>query len=182
MIMKHIGTQTLETPRLLLRRHLAEDADSIFCNWASDPTASRFWSWEPHCDISETHAILADWLRCYDDPAYYHWAIIHRETGQPIGYIFLDSIDDTARSAAVHFLISPACRKHGYATEACQAVISNAFEVIGLRTMLSWHHQDNPASGRVLTKCGFSLSHSEYHAVKPERISGIYHHYCIEKR
>jgi len=180
--MIHIGTQPLETPRLLLRRHAADDAESIFRNWASDPAVSRFWSWEPHRNIDETRSILTEWLRAYADPAYYHWAIIERATDQPIGYIYLNSIDDDTRSAAMHFLISRSSWNYGFATEACRAVLRHAFQDIGLNVLLSWHHQDNPASGRVLTKCGFSLSHSEFHALQPEQISGIYHHYRIEKR
>lgn len=35
--MKHCGTQTIETPRLILRRFLPEDAADMLQNWAADP-------------------------------------------------------------------------------------------------------------------------------------------------
>ena len=34
--MKHLGTVTLETERLILRRFELSDADSMFKNWAGD--------------------------------------------------------------------------------------------------------------------------------------------------
>lgn len=34
--MRHAGTQDIETPRLLLRRLLPEDAPQMYANWASD--------------------------------------------------------------------------------------------------------------------------------------------------
>ena len=34
--MKHIGTQTIETERLILRRFKDEEAHYIYENWASD--------------------------------------------------------------------------------------------------------------------------------------------------
>lgn len=41
--MKHIGTQTIETDRLLLRKYEMTDVDDMFRNWVTDPEASRFW-------------------------------------------------------------------------------------------------------------------------------------------
>ena len=46
--MRHAGTQDIETPRLLLRRLLPEDAPQMYANWASDPEVTRYLRWEPH--------------------------------------------------------------------------------------------------------------------------------------
>ncbi len=40
--MNHIGTLTLETERLVLRRFLTSDADNMFRNWASKSTVTKF--------------------------------------------------------------------------------------------------------------------------------------------
>lgn len=180
--MHPIGTQTLLTERLLLRRHQPEDAVGIFRNWASDPEVARFWSWEAHRTPADTRAILAQWIAAYRDPGYFHWAIIHKATRQPIGAIFLDEWDPADNSAAVHFLLAREFWNQGLATEALQAVVAHAFDAIGLNALFSRHHSLNPASGRVLRKCGFSHSHSAYRTLTPERISGTYHFYRIEKR
>lgn len=40
--MKHQGTKTIETPRLILRRFTLEDAPAMYRNWASDPEVTKF--------------------------------------------------------------------------------------------------------------------------------------------
>ena len=52
--MRHAGTQEIETPRLILRRLLPEDANRMYVNWANDPDVTRFLRWEPHKNAAET--------------------------------------------------------------------------------------------------------------------------------
>ena len=40
-MLNHKGTLTLETPRLILRRAIREDAEPMFRNWASDPEVTK---------------------------------------------------------------------------------------------------------------------------------------------
>ena len=47
---------------------------------------------------------------------------------------------------------------HGYATEAARAVIDHAFENLGLERLEAGARVSNPASRRVLEKCGFQWS------------------------
>jgi RimJ/RimL family protein N-acetyltransferase len=47
---------------------------------------------------------------------------------------------------------------NGYATEAARAVIDHAFEDLGLEQIESGARVSNPASRRVLEKCGFQWS------------------------
>jgi len=47
---------------------------------------------------------------------------------------------------------------HGYATEAARAVIDHAFEDLGLDRLEAGARVSNPASRRVLEKCGFQWS------------------------
>ena len=46
--MRHAGTQTIETERLLLRPLTPEDAPMMYANWANDPDVTRWLRWEPH--------------------------------------------------------------------------------------------------------------------------------------
>jgi RimJ/RimL family protein N-acetyltransferase len=54
----------------------------------------------------------------------------------------------------------------GFATEAARRTVRFAFEALGAEKLTAGHFLDNPASGRVLEKCGFrytgeSTEHSE---------------------
>ena len=59
--MRHAGTQTIETERLLLRPLTPEDASMMYANWANDPDVTRWLRWEPHKNVDETWELLAYW-------------------------------------------------------------------------------------------------------------------------
>ena len=85
--MRHAGTQDIETPRLLLRRLLPEDAPQMYANWASDPEVTRYLRWEPHKSPAETRELLASWALLYPNPDYNQWAMVEKATGQVFGSI-----------------------------------------------------------------------------------------------
>ena len=87
--MHHVGTQTLETPRLILRRLTPEDAPAMYRNWASNPAVTRWLRWDPHKNLAETCALLTAWSVLYQNPDYYQWAIQEKATGEVIGAISL---------------------------------------------------------------------------------------------
>ncbi|MBR2925171.1 MAG: GNAT family N-acetyltransferase [Clostridia bacterium] len=175
----HLGTRPLETPRLLLRQFRPDDAPFIYANWASDPQVSRFWSWEAHSDLHVTEAVLAQWTAAYAQPDTYHWAIVLKETGQPIGAVFLDELEDDARSASVHYLLGRAFWNQGLTTEAVQRVLDFAFDELRLLRIHSRHHVLNPASGRVLEKCG--MVYTETRQLDMAKCGGSYRFYICQQ-
>lgn len=52
------------------------------------------------------------------------------------------------------FWVARPCWGRGYATEAVRAVIEYGFSVLGLHRVYAMHFSRNPASGRVMEKCG----------------------------
>ena len=56
--MKAIGTQTLITEDLVLRRFELSDAPAMFNNWAGRPDNVTYLIWPAHADLSVTQAIL----------------------------------------------------------------------------------------------------------------------------
>jgi len=49
--MKHCGTVTLETERLILRRFTVDDAQTMYNNWACDPEVTRYLMWPTHTGV-----------------------------------------------------------------------------------------------------------------------------------
>lgn len=179
-MLNHVGTQQLETDRLILRRHEITDAGDIFRNWVTDPEVSRFWGWEPHKDIEETKSILAQWIDAYADPKTYHWIIVLKSISQAIGYIYLNELDETNNSAAVHFALGRSYWNQGLMSEACKGVLSFAFSVMNVENVCTRHHIDNPASGRVMQKCGMRHITTMYKQIPEcEELSGDYCFYGI---
>ena len=54
----------------------------------------------------------------------------------------------------------------GYATEAARAVLDHAFMALGYELLHAGARVSNPASRRVLEKCGYDWTHVELHRVR----------------
>jgi len=156
------------------------DAEDIFRNWVTDPEVSRFWGWEPHKHIGETRKLLTGWIEEYENPFAYHWVIVLKSVSEAIGYIYFNDIDNDGESVSVHYLLSRIYWNQGFASEACQSVLMFAFSKLGAKKVHSRHHVDNPASGRVLQKCGMRHVKTAFlHVPDCEQISGNYCYYEI---
>ena len=51
--MNHLGTVTLETERLVLRKTLEDDYEPMFRNWANDERVTHFLTWPPYKSAEE---------------------------------------------------------------------------------------------------------------------------------
>ena len=70
-MLSHQGTVLIETPRLLLRPFVIEDAAAMLQNWASDPEVTKYLTWPPHENLEVTKSVLASWVESYEKDDYY---------------------------------------------------------------------------------------------------------------
>jgi ribosomal-protein-alanine N-acetyltransferase len=153
--MQHLGTQRLETPRLVLRRFTVEDAPAMYANWASDDDVTNFLTWPTHKDIGVSSHVLEDWVSHYAEPSDYHWAVTLRDFGDaPIGSIGVVGRDDRLESVEIGYCIGKKWWGQGVVAEALQAVIDFLFAKVGVNRIEAGHDPHNPNSGRVMQKCG----------------------------
>ena len=178
--MNHVGTQTIETDRLILRQYYITDVHDMYKNWVTDPNVSRFWGWKPHKNIEETKTLLSGWIKEYSNLQTYHWVIILRTINEAIGYIYLNEINNDENSVSVHFLLSQKYWNQGIMTEACKSVFDFAFSVMKAERIHTFHHIENVASGQVLKKAGMEYVKTEYRLIPDcDKISGDYCFYEI---
>ena len=85
--MKHIGTQNIETSRLLLRQFKINDVDDMLKNCVQDEEVTRFLTWQPHENKATTINILNEWIHQYAKLDYYNWAIVLKDCQEVIGNI-----------------------------------------------------------------------------------------------
>ena len=178
--MRHVGTQEIETPRLLLRRLTPADAPAMYRNWANDPAVTRFLRWEPHKDENETFALLTAWEELYQTPDYYQWAMVEKATGEVFGSMsfYDDTLGDPEAAATWRrlgfdtsqgvwepgYCIGRAWWGKGYTTEALNAVVDYWFTRTDSTWLACCHAVENPASGAVMQKAGFAYDHDDtYH-------------------
>lgn len=160
-MMKHIGTQTLRTERLTLRRPDSEDAIPMFANWASDPEVTRYLTWPAHDRVEVTQWVLDSWIRDSRKADFYQWMIVPDFVGEPIGTISAVRIDDAAGEIEVGYCIGRLWWHRGIVSEALQAVMHFFFREVGASRISARHDSRNPHSGAVMRKCGMVYDRTE---------------------
>jgi ribosomal-protein-alanine N-acetyltransferase len=145
----------LETEDLILRKPRMRDAKDIF-RYASDPEVARYVLWEPHRSVSETASFVRD-LRVRIRAGYpSSWVVSLRETGLVIGTIGFVWYSTDNNAAELGYSFSREYWNQGYATQALHAVIDCLFSSLPLNRLEAQHDVRNPASGRVMQKCGLT--------------------------
>lgn len=153
--MKHKGTVTIETESLILRRYQSEDAASAFKNWMSSEEVTRYLTWYPHKSVEEAKAYIDECcIKNYDDPAFYNWVITDKETGEAIGSISVVDLKEDVDCVEVGYCLSERYWGRGLMTQALFSVIRFFFEEVEARRIQATHDSRNPASGKVMEKCG----------------------------
>ena len=156
--MNHIGTQYIETERLILRRFELSDAPAMFANWASDDEVTKYVTWPTHTDVSVTEGILADWVGRYARDDCYKWAIVLKENGpQPIGSIDVCHWREDGAVPEIGYCMGKRWWRRGIMSEALGAVIDFLFDRVGVERIVARHDVNNPHSGGVMRKCGMAF-------------------------
>lgn len=151
--MYDVGTITLETERLILRRFKLEDAEGMYNNWATDSECNKYLSWNLHKDIEETREIIRKWISEYDDGSY-NWVVELKETKELIGSISAVHMRKKDLNVEIGYCYGSKYWNHGYATEALSRVINFFLDDCNLHLVEAYHISGNPASGRVMEKSG----------------------------
>ena len=145
----------METERLVLRPWRDSDAETLF-KFASDPDVGSRAGWPPHHSVEESLEIIRTVF--HNDTT---WAIVLKETGEPIGAIGYGPACDCNLPARegepiVGYWVAKPYWNYGVCTEALRLMIENIRKSTDIQSLISGHFIDNPASGRVMEKCGFA--------------------------
>lgn len=152
--MHHLGTKPLETPRLLLRPFVTEDADAIYAAWTSDDEVTRYLTWPTHQSPDVSAAFLRYVTDSYSTPNYYNWGIVWKQTGELIGTISVVKCEDAIDALELGWALSRARWGQGIMPEAGREVLRFLFEEVGANRVFAGHDVNNPKSGRVMQKIG----------------------------
>ena len=152
--MKHKGTVKIATERLVLRKFTMGDVEATFRNWESDEKVTEYLRWSALHDYADVEEVVRNWVKSYGDETFYQWAIELKELGEPIGTISVAEMNEQIGKAEIAYCIGSRWWGNGYASEAFQAVISFCFREIKANRIEAKHDPNNPASGKVMKKCG----------------------------
>ena len=158
---------TIETDRLLLRALSPKDAEAAFV-WLSDPEVNRYVRYTLYKSMDEARA----WLNYVTDNPN-EFGVVRKEDGLLIGACSLFISVKAANRWELGYNLRRDCWGQGYATELAKALLRHAQETYGAQDFVAAHAVGNPASGRVMEKCGFTYSHDG----ESEKFDGSVHYY-----
>jgi ribosomal-protein-alanine N-acetyltransferase len=145
--------ETLDTPRLQLRRPRLGDAPVIYETYAGDPLVTRYLIGRPHAAVTETQEFLqrceAAWQEGFASP----WVILRRRDNRLMGMI--EALFNGHRVELGYVLGRPFWGE-GYMTEAAGAVVRWALDLAHIYRVWAVCDIDNIASARVLEKIGMA--------------------------
>jgi len=145
----------METDRIILRPWRESDAETLY-KWASDPDVGPRAGWPPHQNVEESLEII----RTVFNDVLHTWAIVLKETDEPIGAMGYGpscECDLPAREGEplIGYWVAKPYWNKGICTEALRLMLDHIRESTDIKSLISGHFVDNPASGRVMEKCGF---------------------------
>ncbi|HHZ13984.1 MAG TPA: GNAT family N-acetyltransferase [Clostridiales bacterium] len=164
---------TIESTRLILRPFSIKDVEDVFL-YASDEIVTKYLTWPPHTDISQTKKIVKEFFM--DKPGVF--AIELKSERKCIGCIELRIYTEHDK-ASFGYVLNRKYWNKGYMTEALKRIIDFAFSKLGLNRIEATHYVGNEGSGRVMQKCGMIYEGTGLQEVK---IKGVFHdvvHYAI---
>lgn len=145
---------TMESERIILRPWNEGDAEGLF-KYASDPDVGPRAGWAPHKSVEESREIIRQYFS--ND---HTWAVELKETCEIIGCIgYLlpeeSNIGIGENDAEVGYWVAKPYWNQGLCTEALLLLVDYCFKEKGFQNIWGDFFEDNPASGRVMIKCGF---------------------------
>lgn len=179
--MKHSGTETIETKRLILRRFRYSDCDDMLKNWCADPLVQNEYGEPVYSSPEEAEELLKKYIAGYSESSYYRWAVIEKASGENIGMIGFCRVYEELRTAEIEYCIGKKFWGHGYAGEALSAVIEEIFRYTDFVRLEAYHREENKKSGRVLEKSEMHITDNveRFRSIGEIPVGEIC--YCIER-
>ena len=175
------GTIELKTDRLILRKHVSEDAQVLYENFGKDEKMYEYSGWNPYATRQMAEETVKEFIESYSDDRFYGWAI--GLDGKMVGTIGAydynppeeidqhaahEDLDNDHRSGSIEIGISVMRKmwKQGIAREALECVLAYLTESEGIGTVKAWCAAGNTGSQKIMEKCGMKMTSVERDALE----------------
>ena len=144
----------METERLILRPWREDDSEALY-KCASDPEVGPRAGWPPHKSMEESLMAIKTYFLNENT-----WAVVLKETGEIIGCAGYhpssrSNISIAEDEAEVGYWIAKPYWNQGICTEALHEIVKYCFQTKCYNALWGMRFVDNPASSKVMEKCGF---------------------------
>ena len=145
---------SLETKRMRLRWLTDADVDALYRIF-SHPQVVRYWGAPALADRDAAAALLAEIQDNFQKRTSMKWGVAELETDQVIGTVTLFNLNFDNKRAEIGYGLDYNYWRKGYVTEALDALLSYAFDVLQLHRLEADVDPRNEGSIRTLEKMGF---------------------------
>lgn len=143
----------LDTPRLTLRPMTMRDAADIYA-YSRDKEVARHVLWDAHRSLADSKEYLRFILRQYREGRPSSYGMVLKETGRLVGTIGFMWLSEENSTVEIGYSLARSQWNRGLTTEALSALIDMVFTYLNIHRIEAQHDLANPASGRVMLKCG----------------------------
>jgi len=151
---KNMEIPVLETNKLILRPLSIDDAESVFV-WASDERVTKYMPYLTYSSID----YVRKWLTTLQsENETNNFGFVYKENNLLIGSGDI-GYNSNKSSWDFGYNIRYDYWNRGLASEAAKGMMKFAYDNFGAKDFSANHAVDNPASGRVMEKCGLKFHH-----------------------
>jgi [ribosomal protein S5]-alanine N-acetyltransferase len=148
------------TERLIIRQFQESDYQDLF-EYLSLKDTYKYEPGEP-VTLEQARALVAERAKGIN-----FWAAVKKDINKVIGHISLfPEGPKHFMTWDIGYIFNPVYQNQGYATEATKAVMAYAFNQLNAHRITAGCDQENPASWKVLEKCGMrregAMTHNAY--------------------
>jgi ribosomal-protein-alanine N-acetyltransferase len=143
----------IETPRLLIRLPLDEDATAYY-EIHADPDVTKWLGGLRPNSVEEELARIESRRAMHDEIGHTMWTVEEKDTAAVVGLAGLFPVENVGPDVEVAYHFRKDRWGRGYATEVARACLAYGFETIKLARIVGLVAPANVASRRVLEKCG----------------------------
>jgi len=160
-LMKTADPYFLKTSRLGFRQWSRDDISLAMSLWG-DPEVTRWIG--GRFSEEEVERRLDREIAMQDAYRLQYWPIFLLAGGEFVGCGGLRPyrVDEKTYEMGLH--LRPLYWGRGIASEAGRAIISFAFDSLGVKSIFAGHHPENSVSRKLLEKLGFRFTHEEFYA------------------
>ncbi len=167
--------ETIETPRLILRRSSREDWRDLYENVWSRPEAARYMFWSVTADEEEARARMERTL-AWEKTHPFKYSVEEKAGGRVIGWAGVERLDggDWGETGVA---LGPDYWRRGYGREILEALTALC-RGLGAKRFAAAAREKNLASNALIRALGFSLDRSEelVDERNGERYTMLYYH------
>lgn len=144
--------ESLTTPRYLLRRVAAADAEAVFTSYAADAEVTRFLGWTPHRDVGETQRFLGTAVREWENGSGFPSIVSPREAPEDVIGMFHPHLRGSAVSYG--YVLARRAWGRGCASEILSCLVRHALAHPAIFRTEAFCDARHAASARVMERAG----------------------------